>query len=209
MNPLRKLLGYDDKFFVLLEASAAEAQSSVHLLVGMIKKADGMPTLDEFIQTRRKDKEITEQISEQLCKTFVTPLEREDIEALSIALYKIPKTVEKFSEKFVLCHKQIREADFSQQVNILEQTTETVTQMVKTLRERAHLERVKEQNDRLHYLEGEADKLMMSLLKELYSGKHDPLKVIIVMDLYETLERIIDRCRDAGNVIFQIVLKYS
>lgn len=209
MNPFRKLLGYDDKFFNLLEASAAEAQSSVQLLVGMIKKANGMPTLDEFIQTRRKDKQITEEISEQLCKTFVTPLEREDIEALSIALYKIPKTVEKFSEKFVLCHSHISKADFSRQVNILEQTTETVTQMVKTLRARAHLEQVKEQNDRLHYLEGEADKLMMSLLKELYSGKHDPLKVIIIMDLYETLERIIDRCRDAGNVIFQIILKYS
>lgn len=209
MNAFRKLLGYDDKFFNLLEASAAEAQSSVQLLVGMIKKANGMPSLDEFIQTRRKDKQITEEISEQLCKTFVTPLEREDIEALSIALYKIPKTVEKFSEKFVLCHAHISKADFSRQVNILEQTTETVTQMVKTLRARAHLEQVKEQNDRLHYLEGEADKLMMSLLKELYSGKHDPLKVIIIMDLYETLERIIDRCRDAGNVIFQIVLKYS
>jgi uncharacterized protein Yka (UPF0111/DUF47 family) len=209
MKALRKLLGYDDKFFNLLEASAAEAQSSVQLLVGMLKQVNGMPTLDEFIQTRRKDKQITEEISEQLCKTFVTPLEREDIEALSIALYKIPKTVEKFSEKFAVCHEHIREVDFSRQVNILEQTTETVTQMVKTLRQRAHLEHVKEQNNRLHYLEGEADKLMMSLIKELYSGKHDPLKVIIIMDLYETLERIIDRCRDAGNVIFQIVLKYS
>ena len=209
MNMLKKLLGYDDKFFNLLEASAAEAQSSVQLLVGMLKKANGMPTLDEFVQTRRKDKQITEEISEQLCKTFVTPLEREDIEALSIALYKIPKTVEKFSEKFALCHEHIREVDFSRQVNILEQTTETVTQMVKKLRQRAHLEYVKEQNDRLHYLEGEADKLMMSLIKDLYSGRHEPLKVIIIMDLYETLERIIDRCRDAGNVIFQIVLKYS
>jgi uncharacterized protein len=209
MNALKALLGYDDKFFNLLEASAAEAQSSVQLLVGMLKQANGMPTLDEFIQTRRKDKQITEEISEQLCKTFVTPLEREDIEALSIALYKIPKTVEKFSEKFALCHEHIREVDFSRQVNILEQTTETVAQMVKQLRQRKHLEVVKAQNDRLHYLEGEADKLMMSLMKELYSGRHGPLKVIIIMDLYETLERIIDRCRDAGNVIFQIVLKYS
>jgi uncharacterized protein Yka (UPF0111/DUF47 family) len=209
MNALRRLLGYDDKFFNLLEASAAEAQSSVQLLVGMLKKANGMPTLDEFIQTRRKDKQITEEISEQLCKTFVTPLEREDIEALSIALYKIPKTVEKFSEKFALCHEHINEVDFSRQVNILEQTTETVTQMVKTLRERAHLERVKEQNDRLHYFEGEADKLMTTLVKDLYSGRHDPLHVIITLDLYETLEKVIDRCRDAGNIVFQIVLKYS
>jgi uncharacterized protein Yka (UPF0111/DUF47 family) len=206
---LRKLLGHDDKFFDLLEASAAEAQSSVQLLVTMLKNPDTAPTLDEFVHARRKDKRITEEITEELCRTFVTPLEREDIEALSIALYKIPKTVEKFSEKFILCHNHIKEVEFTRQLKLLEQTTETVTEMVKKLRKRVHLENMKDQNNRLHHLEGEADKLILELVKELYSGKHEPLKVIITLDLYETLERIIDRCRDAGNVIFQIVLKYS
>jgi len=206
---LRKLLGHDDKFFNLLEASAVEAQSSVNLLVEMLKTPETTSSLDEFVHSRRKDKRITEEITEELCKTFVTPLEREDIEALSIALYRIPKTVEKFSEKFILCHNHIKEVDFSPQLRLLEQTTDTVTEMVKKLRKRAHLETMKEQNTRLHYLEGEADKLMLNLVKELYSGKHEPLKVIITLDLYETLEKIIDRCRDAGNIIFQIVLKYS
>ena len=117
--------------------------------------------------------------------------------------------MEKFSEKFILCHNHIKEVDFTRQLKLLQQTTETVAEMVKKLRERVHLEKMKDQNSRLHYLEGEADKLMLELIKELYSGVHDPLKVIIILDLYETLERIIDRCRDAGNVIFQIVLKYS
>lgn len=209
MKMLRKLLGHDDKFFDLLEASAVEAQSSVQLLVTMMKTPDGVPSIGELIQTRRKDKRITEDITEQLCKTFVTPLEREDIEGLAVALYKIPKTVEKFSEKFLLCREHLKGVDFSPQLSILEQTTDTVTEMVKKLRLRAHLETMKERNDKMHYLEGEADKLMLNLIRDLYSGKHEPLKVIIILDLYETLEKIIDRCRDAGNVIFQIVLKYS
>jgi uncharacterized protein Yka (UPF0111/DUF47 family) len=206
---LRKLFGHDDKFFDLLEASAVEAQSSVQLLVNMLKNREQTPTLDEFVHTRRKDKRITEELTEELCKTFVTPLEREDIEALSSALYKIPKTVEKFSEKFIVCNDHLQNVDFTKQLKLMEQCTETVTEMVKKLRSRAHLETMKDQNTRLHYLEGEADKLMLELIKELYSGKHDPLRVIIILDLYETLEKIIDRCRDAGNVIFQIVLKYS
>ena len=209
IHVIRRLLGYDDKFFDLLESSATEAQTSVQLLVTMLKNPAAVPTLDEFIRTRRKDKRITEQITEQLCKTFVTPLEREDIEALSIALYKIPKMVEKFGEKFLLCQEQVREVDFLKQVTILEQSTETVAQMVRKLRQRTHLEEMKEDNDRLHYLEGEADKLMLELVRDLYSGRHEPLKVIIILDLYDTLERIIDRCRDAGNVVFQVVLKYS
>ena len=99
--------------------------------------------------------------------------------------------------------------DFTQQVSILEQATETVAQMVKKLRQHASLDEVKDDKDRLHYFEGKADKLMLDLIRDLYSGKYEPLQIIITTNLYETLEAIIDRCRDAGNVIFQIVLKYS
>lgn len=202
-------MGRDDKFFDLLEASAKEAESSVALLVKMLKSPADITALDEMARTRRKDKRITEEITEKLCKTFVTPLEREDIEALSFALYRIPKTVEKFSEKYLLCRPYLEGVTFARQTDILEKTTATVAKMVTHLRQRTHLDHVKEENDQLHYLEGEADKLILQLTHDLYSGKHDPLKVIIHMDLYDILEKVIDRCRDAGNVIFQIVLKYS
>jgi uncharacterized protein Yka (UPF0111/DUF47 family) len=209
INAIRRLLGYKDKFFDLLEASAAEAQNSVALLGNLLRQEDSAPTLDEFTQTRRKDKRITEEITEQLCKTFVTPLEREDIEALSVALYKIPKTVEKFSEKFICCRPQIRDAEFSPQLALIEQSTAAVARMVKKLRQRMDIEDMREENERLHLLESEADKLILAFARDLYSGSHDPLKVIIMLDLHETLEKVIDRCRDAGHVIFQIVLKYS
>jgi uncharacterized protein Yka (UPF0111/DUF47 family) len=209
ITAIRKLLGYEDVFFNLLEASAIEAKASVQLLVDLLKKPEDTPPLGEFVQSRRKDKQITEDITEALCKTFVTPLEREDIEALSTALYRIPKTVEKFSEKYILCRRQLQDVDFMGQISLLEQATDNVSQMVRTLRKKASLEQVKEYNTRMHYLEGEADKLMLDLVRDLYSGKHDPLKVIIILDLYETLEKIIDRCRDVGNIVFQVTLKYS
>ena len=85
MHFIQKLLGKDEKFFDLLEASAEEARSSVQLLVAILESIDKRPdekTLSEVMQARRKDKRITNEITEQLCKTFVTPLEREDIEAL-------------------------------------------------------------------------------------------------------------------------------
>jgi hypothetical protein len=56
-------------------------------------------------------------------------------------------------------------------------------------------------------VEGDADKLILEVLKDLYSGKHDPTRVMALKDLYELLEKVIDRCRDAGNVIVHIVLK--
>ena len=209
MFSLQKLIGQDDQFFTLLEASAEEARASVQLLVQLLKSPDQGKSLDEFVHTRRKDKKITEEITTALCRTFVTPLEREDIEALSTALYKIPKTVEKFGERLLLCPPQLRNADFSRQAEMLTQATDIVLQMVKDLRAKAHLEQVKERNDRLQYVEGQADKLIVELLRDLYSGKHDPLKVVVHKDLYDLLEKVIDRCRDAGNVVLNIVLKSS
>jgi hypothetical protein len=50
---------------------------------------------------------------------------------------------------------------------------------------------------------------MMELYRDLFSGRYDAVKVIVLKDLYELLEKVIDRCRDAGNVISQIVLKNS
>lgn len=209
MNILRTIFGQDDTFFSLLEASAVEAKNSVGLLVSLIRNPGTVPTLDEFVQSRRKDKRLTEDITEALCTTFVTPLEREDIERLSFTLYKIPKTVEKFSEKFLLCRDHLKDVDFLKQATLLEEATDTVVQMVQTLHSRANLNSVKDQNHRLHAVEGEADRLMLTLVKDLYSGRHEALKVIVLLDLYETLEEIIDRCRDAGNTVFQVVLKYS
>ena len=117
----------------------------------------------------------------------MTPLEREDIEALSTALYKIPKTLEKFGERLLLSRNQVGAADFSRQVQLLESAIGTVQQLVKHLRE-SKLDVVKEQNDKLQYLEGEADKLMMELLRGLYNGESDPIRVIALKDLYELLE---------------------
>jgi uncharacterized protein Yka (UPF0111/DUF47 family) len=50
---------------------------------------------------------------------------------------------------------------------------------------------------------------MMGLLKDLYSGRYEPLRAMVIRDLYELMEKVIDRCRDAGNVVMHIVLKNS
>ena len=60
ISAIRKLLGYEDKFFNLLEASADEAKASVQLLMAMLKAPDGASTMGDFVQSRRKDKRITE-----------------------------------------------------------------------------------------------------------------------------------------------------
>ncbi|HPC59652.1 MAG TPA: DUF47 family protein [Verrucomicrobiota bacterium] len=209
MFSLQRLLGKEDKFFDLLEASAEEARNSVHALVRLSKDIDKSTATDDMAYARRKDKAITQELSDAVYTTFVTALEREDIEALSNALYKIPKTVEKFSQRALLAPHYVRGVDFSVQISLLERATEIVLELVKSIRKGMNLERVKDLNDKLQFLEGEADKQMLALYRDLFNGNHDPVQVIVLKDLYELLEKIIDRCRDAGNVISHIVLKNS
>lgn len=209
MFSLQRLLGKEDKFFSLLEASADEGHASVQALVKLAKNPGQTELVDEFIQARRKVKQIRDQITEAVYTTFVTALEREDIETLSHTLYRIPKTVEKFGERLLLTPDQVAGVDFSKQINLLDQATNVIREMVRSLHRGANLEEIRALNDKMQSLEGDADKAIIGLMKGLLNAKYDPIKVIVLKDLYELLEKVIDRCRDAGNVITHIVLKNS
>ncbi len=212
MFSLRKLFGKEEKFFDLLEASAEEAKTSATLLGRFLqaRAGSGQPrNLDEFIQSRRKDKRITQQLTEELCRTFVTPLEREDIEALAFALYRIPKVIEKIVERLAVYPGRLPHESFARQGELLQLAADNVAYMVGHLRKGTKMDRIREANDKLQYAEGEADKVMLLVEKELYNGPYEAKEVVILLQLFEMVEKAVDRCRDAGNVVFQIVLKYS
>lgn len=212
MLSLKKLFGKDDKFFDLLEEGAAEARVSVNLLRRYLQNlaAGGPPpSLDDFVQSRRKEKRIRHLMTEELSRTFVTPLEREDIEALSFALYRIPKAVEKLVERLSIYPGQLPHSAFQRQAELLGAAAEAVEFMVKQLRKGTTMEKIHEANDRLQYAEGEADKVMLGLLKELYHGPTTAKELVILQELYEMVERAVDRCRNAGSIVVQIVLKHA
>jgi hypothetical protein len=209
MFSIQKFFSHDAKFFDLLEASADETRALTQLLVDLLRDRSRPRPLHEFALERGKDKQITEQISQELVNTFVTGLEREDIETLSYAMYRICKSIEKFAERFNLAPQRLTGVDFTRQVDLMQRATQTLSEMVRLLRKMPPLETVKEMNDRLQAIEGEADDVMLELLREVYEGKFESLQAMMVRDLYDLLEKVIDRCRDCGNVMSHIVLKNS
>jgi len=208
MISIQRLFGKEDRFFDLLVASAQEARQSIDSLT-LVLRQEKAPSLGEFAEVRKKDKAIKQEISDLLVKTFITVLEREDIEELSTVLYKIPKTVEKFVERYQISQDRIRTVDFEKHAVLLDEATGLVVEMVQTLRKGMDIVNIKELNDRMQTIEGNGDKLMLECLRDLYNGSHDPLFVIIVTTLYDLLEKVFDRCRDVGNVVKQIAYKNS
>ena len=211
MISLQKIFGKDDKFFDLLEASAQEARHCVQVMNKVLANPGAVPNLTEFHAAKEADKRITQQINEAIVTTFVSQLEKDDIEVLSAALYKIPKTVEKIAERFIISASVVKDADFTKHIQLLDAATQCVVELVKLLRflGAGRLDEAKQINGKLQQIEGEADKVILDTLKELFSGRHDPIKVLAMKDLYELLEKVIDRCRDTGNIVTHIVLKNS
>ncbi len=206
---LQRLLSGEDKSFDLMDGSAEEARSAIRSLVSLLLAPANKRSLDAFVAARRKEKLLAQDLTEYLCKTFVTPLEREDMEALSKSLYKIPKTAEKFAERYLMAGELTRGIDLSKHVKLLEEAGEMIVSMVKELRKGPNLEAVRRQNERLQQVEGDGDKLMLESLHGLYEGQDDPFKVLLAKDLFELLEKVLDRCRDVGNIVFHIILKYA
>lgn len=209
MFSLQTIFGKGDKFYGLLEASAESARSSAKALIELLSTPATQQSLEKFKQARRREKNLFTQISEELVNTFVTVLEREDIEALSSALYKIPKIVEKFAERYTLALGRIGDVDFASRAEMLEQACIVLEQMVGLLRKGMDLDKIKKLNDQLQSIEAEADRQILEFYQDAYSNETDPIRYLIKMNLFEILEKAIDRCRDVGNVVYHIALKNS
>ena len=207
MFSLQKALGKDDRFLELLEASATEACASAQALTKFFQIPGPARSLEDFAQSRRKEKEINAEIVESLATQVMTMFEREDVEALAKALYKIPKTVEKIGERILIAPEFLQGVDLSQPVAMLEKATNILLEMVRELRRAAPVQEMKHQNAELQRIEGDVDKLMTELARGLYQIKTDVGRALFLKDLFDLLERVTDRCRDAGNVMIQIVLK--
>lgn len=210
MSALQRLLGRDRKFFDLLLASAAEARAGTQRLQGLvdqIARGGVDPQMVEISRKREAHKQISNEITEALCRQFYTPLEREDIEELSDGLYKISKTVEKSAERLVISPSMKSLPTLQKQLSLLVRGAEVVEKMVSDLCAGEHGEQIKDEYAQLQAIEGEADRAINELLGALYRDETDARVIISWKDVYDLLEKAVDRCRDAGFVVFHVALK--
>jgi uncharacterized protein Yka (UPF0111/DUF47 family) len=209
MFSIQQMFSKGERFQELLEAAAEESHESVRLAIELMKPPRNSQNLDDLILARRKEKKISDQISSELVKTFITGLEREDIETLARGLFRIPKAAEKLAERLVMANHHLDGIDFSKQADMMAKATDDVRGMIRQLRDMRDIEKIKTFNDRLQLVEVEADKYMMLLLRDLYDGKYEPLRAMVLRDIYELMEKVVDRCHDTGNIVMHIVLKSS
>jgi uncharacterized protein Yka (UPF0111/DUF47 family) len=208
MFSLQTIFGSGKEFYGLLEAAAVAAHESAKALHDILSPTTGATGLEAIKLARQRQREATGKISHALVDSFITPIEREDIEELRIALYKISKQAERFADRYALAAHRLADVDFAPRAAMLVKATGIVLEMVREL-PRLRLDNIKSLEDQLHAIETEADRLLLELHREFYAGDLDGVRMFLLNEFFEILEKAIDRCRDAGAVVYQVALKNS
>lgn len=203
----------DNKFCVLLEGLSTQARECAVHLKTFVESTDAeqqAKAAEAITTSRRKSKELTGQITAELCRTYITPFDREDIQDIAADLYKIPKTIEKIKERLATHRINSVRGDFSRQIDVIVQEAEAMEEMVRELTKAGHDdERIIAKANQLQELENKGDAILGELLVALFRDNTDARDLILRKDIYDMLEKVVDRYRDAAGVALQIVLKHS
>lgn len=195
----------EEDFFVLFRKQAALLREGCSLLLEMVS------TFDRLDERARQLKEIehradvvTHEIFERLNRTFITPLEREDIHQLASNLDDVLDAVEAIGSRIVLFQVGKPAAEAVRMATILTECGEQIGAAVDNLKNMNNLMSFTAEINRL---ENEADGISRQVTADLFSGKHDLLDVLRWKEIYGRLEGAADKCEDVANAIESIVVK--
>lgn len=195
----------EEDFFVLFRKQAALVREGCDLLHEMMSAFD---RLDERAK-QLKDVEhqadlVTHEIFERLNRTFITPLEREDIHQLASNLDDVLDAAEAIGSRIVLFQvgKPAPEA-----VRLSEILTEAARQIEKAVDNLKNMNSLMSFTVEINRLENEADGISRNVTADLFSGRHDVLDVLRWKEIYGRLESAADKCEDVANAIESIVVK--
>lgn len=202
----------DNKFCVFLESLSSEARVCALHLKTFVESADAgeqARAAESITAARRRAKDITAQVTAELCRTYITPFDREDIQDIAADLYKIPKTIDKIKERLLTHGLESIKGDFSRQIDLIVQEAEAMEDMVRELTKGFDNDRIIAKAAQLQELENKGDIVLSELLVTLFRDSTDTRDLILRKDIYDMLEKVVDRYRDAAGVALQIVLKHS
>ena len=153
--------------------------------------------------------EITHAIYQTLNKVFMPPLDREDIIAITRALDDVIDHIHEAAD--AMCVYNIKEPTpiASSLAAVIVACTEALAIELPKLRQRRTMRGINEGVIELHRLENQADTLLREGVMDLFHRPHDPVLVIAWSRIYETMERVTDKCEDIADVLRGLVIKHA
>ena len=207
---IRALLPQEDKFFELLESGAVNLSHGAKALQTFGKLTDDAERLSfskEIKEIEHKGDEITREIFEQLVKSFITPIEREDIIALASCIDDVLDAIEFFSDRVILYRVGKLGEFIPQMMDFIAKAVDRIETAMHLLRHMHRFDEIRQCALDIHKLETECDHVYHLALAQMFREEWAPLDVIKFKEIYEDLEGAMDMCDDAGKVLANVVIR--
>ena len=197
----------EEKFYGDFLALADELKKGARLLEEML--APARPTwdkADEIKEVEHKCDFLTHEIIQRLHRTFVTPLDREDIHSLARSLDDVMDAIDACAAIVRLYQIKVVRADTRDLTRIIMASSEQVVRALKALERRKG---VAEPAVEINRLENEADRVHQVAVRRLFEEERDPIQIIKWKEIFDFLEAATDRCEDVANVLEGVVVKHA
>ncbi|MGG4396507.1 DUF47 family protein [Paenibacillus thiaminolyticus] len=177
--------------------------------------AQGVEDLQDVLAFTKEMKELeskcdvyTHTILTELNKVFITPIEREDIMALTTALDDVLDGMEASASRFDMYQLLERDEIVVLFADVIKRSTYEIQKAIRLLSQKKLLA-IREHNIRVNELENAADDIYRRGIRALFADVTDPIELIKRKDIYERLEQTTDSCEDVANQLESIVMRNS
>jgi predicted phosphate transport protein (TIGR00153 family) len=204
-----KLIPTNTRFFTLLQESAAVLVQGGEALVEFIdhpERADVAAA--RLVKLEHDGDTLTHDLFVMLDKSFITPIDREDIHELAQGLDDCLDMIESVTERMQLYTLTTRTEHTRQLAAIIHQQTMQVHAAIAILPGFKY-DKVIPHCKEISKLESQADKAGREALVSLFRVNSDPLQVMKWKDIYDYLEGVSDKCKDVAGIVERIVLKHG
>jgi hypothetical protein len=207
---LKRLMPQEHEFYDYFEQAADHMVAAANVLLKLTENyPDADPLARELGEIEHACDEVAHAAMERLNKTFITPLDREDIHALILKIDDVVDLTNAAANRmaFFGIQKPTQHA-----VNMAKQIVHgcvKLSEAVHGMRSPKHYERVMRDCIIVHEVENAADDILHLALTELFATEKNAIEVIKWKDIYETMEQVTDCCEDVANVLQGVIVKMT
>ncbi len=200
-----RLLPRDEEFYGLFLKHIDKTVRAATLLAEAADSGDGAATLASRIQSLEQEgDEIIHEIYVRLNRTFITPIDPEDIHSLSSSLDDILDGIEECTYRFVAYRIRPAPRPMAELCRIILLSVRTLERAFTALSRNAPLT---EHTIEVNRLEQSADDLGREAVTELFSTEKDCVQLMKLKEIYDLLEQTVDHCEDVADALQNVVVK--
>jgi predicted phosphate transport protein (TIGR00153 family) len=202
-----RLIPKEQRFYADFEALADEIRRGSRLLEEMLAPDHPIwDKADEIKEVEHKCDFLTHQIFERLNRTFVTPIDREDIHGLASSLDNVMDAIDATAAVIRIYRIDRMRPGARELATIISSSADKICQ---AMRELERLSGVGQCAVEINRLENEGDRAHQRAVERLFAEERDPIEIIKWKEILDYLEDATDRCEDVANVLDAVVVKHG